>query len=405
VYNPALGVLSLPTKQVILGQWKTLKLHQGWGQHDLAEVEVSHPRGQETAFTTGTPITFTFGMPGSQQRWTGYVQTPDRYVTGEVTETVLSCLGPTYSLSGSDQRSWNRISASAVVEQLCGFQSLACHTTGTPRVYDHITQAGLTDWELINRLAAENGRFVIADGVGVRFLSRPAILATFNVTTSPVFIATHTRTTQVYSWQPTASDDPGIPSERAAVKSFAGVDSRDAHVVRHVQSSADVPFGSVTGGKLFLDTKARTPVSNAAEAEALHQAASDLASWKYRLHMVTIGRANIEPGLVVRTVGMDGFSGTWVVENVTHVIGGGLYTCEIDLVTDALGELPRQYTNPGGITRALPKAAPVLRQAATTTAFATSQTRWQAQNRVSVQAFLPRPVPAALSVRRPGRHA
>lgn len=407
MYNPSLGYVRFPGERVTIGSWRSLHLHQGMGEHDFAEATFAYPASAQNSFTTGSPIEFSFGMSGAPYRtWTGYIHAPEQSVFGQVSEMTLSCLGPTYGLSGSGQTSWTNITASAVVEQLCAAQGLAAHTSGTSRVYQHLTQAGMTGWELINRLARENGRFVIPDGVGLRFASRQDIHSTFNVQTCINLAASQDNSSQVLSWKPLQSEDPGA-GERTAIKSFSGVDPQ-GRLVRHVQSTQPqaAPFGTSTGRRLFLDAKTATAVTSAAEAEALHSAATELSAWKYRMTATVRGRQGLEPGVVVRTLGMDRYSGTWVVQAVSHVVENGEYVCHLDLITDALGQLPRQYQNVGGITRPLPKATPVLRQTSSadpSSAFATSQTRWQAQNRVTLQAFLPRPTPSGSTVRRATR--
>ena len=408
MYNTYLGTLQFPTQASIqLGGWRSLRLHQGWGQHDLAEIVLGYPAAADNPFMTGTPIIGTFGFPPNYRSWNGYIHTPQRAVDGMITEMTLECLGPTYALAGAGQKSWDNVRASDVVQQLCAAHGLAAHVTPTTRVYQHLTQAGMTDWQLINRLGRENGRFVIADGVGVRFLSREDILAPFDASTALTFSYAPDRSTSILAWKPTQSDDPGDSPERAAVKSLSGIDASGGQVIRQVQSATPAAHGSISGLPSFLDIKTNVTVTSAAEAESRQQAATALSSWKYRMQATLRGTPGLEPGIVLRMLGLGRYSGTWVVEQVLHVLEQGTYGCVVELITDALGELPRQYRNTGGIARPFVKATPVLRQSGggsgASTAFATSQTRWQAQNRVAVASFLPRPAPATSTVRRATR--
>lgn len=358
-------------------QWHGLRLHQARNGHDVAEITGRLPI--QVSWETGTPVTFTFGDRHETQ-WFGYVHTAHRVTSGQANEVVLTCVGPSYALSGGSQFTWVNTTATTVVQQITQSRGLACDITPTTRVYEHLSQAGYTDWELLARLAKENGRFLYMEGATVRFLSRESILAGFDATTAPTWNYAET-----HGYSGAQSEDPGTQAERTAIKAFAGVDPRLAGVIKAYGVPNKAAHGTIAGAPLFTDMATHTPVHSLHEASALASSAIDMSSWKYHLKAHVYGNASVVPGVVVMMQNASNMSGAWVVDSVAHTIDENGYTLDLQLVTDAFGELPPQYTN-SRVKPPRPAADLVLRNAnggstsSNSKGFKQGNLRWQARN-------------------------
>lgn len=370
--------------------WKSTRLTQGRGGHDVAEVSGTICR--DVSLESGTPVVFNFGATAGRW-WYGYVHTRHGITQQSSPEVTFTCIGPSYSLSGGGQFTWVNTTATSVVQELTRARGLALDITPMTRVYEHLSQAGRTDWQLLEHVARENARFLYVSGATVRFLSREAILSGFDPASPPTFGRSRT----LY-WEALQSEDPGSTRERTAIKSFSGVDPRLGTVLRVSGLPKVAPHGGKSGVPMFTDMATDTPVGSLAEATALSEAAVEESSWKYHLKADVQGDESLEPGSVIVLQDVGRFSGSWVVKAVSHVISDEEgYHCELDLMTDALGELPRVYLNPGQTPAPRPAATPVLRAAGRnrhpSDAFATGALRWQARN---ANTIITRPRPVAV---------
>lgn len=373
--------------------WYGMRLHQSRAEHDVAEIIGTHV-GATAPVQSGTPVAALWGpVPDSYRTWYGYVHTADRALTDTLNEIRFTCVGPSYALAGGGQTVWPGSTASAVVESLTRARGLAVDDTPTTRAYEHVSQAGQTEWELVNRLARENSRFVTMDGATVRFLSKQAILAGFLLDTAPTFAYMTNTLNNIIHFQGMQSEDPGSSTARAGIKSFSGVDPRTGAVITQYGIPGGAPFGSYSGSPMFTDVQSQYSVTSLEEAAALSDAALELSSWKYQMTATVKGDTRLKPGIVIVMQNVGRFTGAWVVNDVTHVLDEHGYSCELTLVSDALGQPPRQFQNIGKAQAPRPAADLVLRTTKgndpASAAFGGSKLRWQSRNARPVAAPAP----------------
>lgn len=383
-FNPALRSLQFPAGGLTgVLSWYGMRLYQSRGEHDVAEIICVI--NSATTPQSGTPLVVTWGPATQPNRsWYGYVHTSDRALTDTLNEVKMTCVGPSYALAGGGQTVWPGATASAVVEEITRARGLAVDDTATTRTYEHVSQAGQTEWELINRLAKENSRFVTMDGATVRFLSKQAILAGFLLDTAPTFAYRTNTLNNVIHYQGVQSEDPGSSTARAGIKAFAGVDPRTGSVITQYGVPGGTPFGSYNGSPLFTDVQSQYSVTSLEEAAALSDAALELSSWKYQMLATVKGDTRLKPGVVIVMQNVGKFAGAWVIHDVIHTLDEHGYSCELTLVSDALGQPPRQFQNIGRASAPRPAADLVIRSVRSNdpaaAAFGGSRLRWQSRN-------------------------
>lgn len=384
-----------PTVQVS-GGCSRLELHQAIGQHDLAVLTLTTGVGGPAgAQQTGAPVTFSL----SGRQWVGYVHTAEPRQDGAGSTLEVSCLGASYVLSGSNQRSWSSASGSMIVQQVCQADSLAADVVPTPRTYEQISQSGMTDWELINRLGDENGRYVITDGVVIRFLDKTALLRGFDPSDPLTLNYAANNSGSIRSYQVISSDDSGVGARHASL-SYSGVDPRTGRLLQQVQVGNDITFGASTGTRIFPGVQSTVPVNSSAEAVHRQEAASSTSGWRYRVSVRAVGDVRLVPGAMVAVTGLGSYNAYWVVESAAHVIDTDSHTVDLELVADSLGEPTPAYRNP--LVPARPTSTALLRSAADpglspAQGFAQGAVRWRAVNALP---SIPRPSSPTPSVRR-----
>ena len=133
-------------------------LYQNRYEHEIAVLRFKDWGVEYDAVQDGSPVQVDFMGTGNKSKTLyGYVhhirlnRSPGKYFT-EVT-----VIGGSYLMKQQSQTIYYNTTADAVIKQIAQKYNFAVYAEYHPRVYQQISQAGHTDWELCVRLAKQCG--------------------------------------------------------------------------------------------------------------------------------------------------------------------------------------------------------------------------------------------------------
>jgi len=319
--DPVIGVPG-PLPQAWQNQLTRTVVEQSLGRPDAAQLAFRDPTFalcEKTGITIGRPLTVSVVMPESQSTtklFVGEVTALELEVDGTGSYTVVHALGRAHRLQrGRRVVAFPNMSAAAIVRKVAANAGLTPGNIDVPSViYDHLSQAAVSDWDFLQDLAAQLGVVARVDdtgkldfappkptGVPVELAHGANLLALRAALTS----ADQVDKVQVRGWD--------VGNKKALV---ATVPTKRGDTVQPGLKDAPSPFGSATA--LVVGTPYGTDPETRAAARSL---ADSMSSALGELEAVVTGEAELKAGTQVKLAqcGSD-FDGQYTATSVRHTI-------------------------------------------------------------------------------------
>ena len=335
--------VDLPTSQSVLSRIYSVSYRQQNYEHDYAKIMFRNWGLSPSQAKPGTPIAVT--LRGKTMY--GYIHDVKSVQDNNRNFTQVGFIGASYVMRQTSQKIYKNVSADQVVKEIAKKYGFAYRVVQHPRVVPQISQAGMTDWEFMVKLAKQSGYLLRAENTALYF---QPILQDFGdkITEAEKFDkndAGFKSLKPMYSFKPTVGETLShFDTDKSAV-SVAGINPETGEYFKYTKQRRSMTTRSISQPELF-DRHATTVVVNNYDAAVSEAYSADTKSaFAYMAEAEVIGSVNLRPGLPVYlgNVGKE-YSGYWTVLGVEHYIieeslNQQRHTTRISVGSDSLGEV------------------------------------------------------------------
>jgi hypothetical protein len=329
--------------------------HQDVFAHDYAEVELRDWQVDPLNIKPGTLMVI--NIDGRDHH--GYVHDlkNEQNVTSNFTK--IGFIGASFVMKQSSQQIYRDMSSDQIVAEIAKKYNFAYKVTPHPRIYPQVAQAGMTDWELMIKLAKQSGYFLRAENTELYF---HPLTEDFNklITEAVSFqqgSGGFKPKNPIYNFKPLISETIEQFGFKKAATSVAGVDPVNGGSFKVTRQNSFTPSRQYWNDEFFDDHATREVANDAATAQYLSNASDEYSRFPYAAQVETIGVSSVRPCLPIylKNVGTE-YSGYWTVLAITHTIweenlNQQIYTCDIKVASDSLGTAvdPKLPTSPANV--------------------------------------------------------
>lgn len=315
------------------------ELRQSYEQHTLAILDMTVPRNLlrtngGVLYPEMTAVLLQWGRSASEQStFYGYVNHNEILTDADGNATVrYLCLGTSLRMNGCEPRAWTRVTPSYTAAEIARKHRLRALLHRSTRTLPTFTITTETDFQALQRLAAESGFRLWVDGGTVLFVDPDVLL----LGAATNFIPQYSNVTSFSITSGTLVPRPGgVVSEKIVVGRSGS--NKAAFTVRSNTRLKTRPEDTV-GFKPPLTTVLPGEVTTYAEGRDRLDTANRLQNWLSATVRLP-GAPLLRPG---RLVWIDGPSvpidhtGIWQIESARHVMnlnatGSTSHSTEIDI--------------------------------------------------------------------------
>jgi phage protein D len=329
-----------PTLSTPLTRAYSLNSNHARYEHELHVIRFIDWNVSYESISGGTPVIITVGGIGSTRAFNGYVHHVEPDLSPDKNYVDIHVIGASYVFKQQSQKVWFEVTADQVVSDIAISNGFSYVSVPSARVYDQIAQAGMTDWQLMVKLAKQNGYSLKADNTTLVF--QPLTQDFTDVRQEAPYYAMRgleTRATGIYSFIPLIGESIPFEDAQKAAVAVNGTDRFNA--VSHSQVNQTIPVKTrkKSANPVFDSYHTRTvaPTYEIAQYEA--SAADERNRYAYRGEVVIQGNPTILPDspIYLDGIGKD-YSGYWIVLSVSHNIKGNKeYSTTLLVGSDSLG--------------------------------------------------------------------
>jgi len=314
-------------------------------EHEIAEIEFKDWGTEFDVIAPGEPITVTITNKVESKTFYGYVhsvsvdRSPGKFFAS------VTCVGGSMRMKQSRQTVFKDITAEEVIKKIATIHDFVCYTVPYGRVYPQISQAGLSDWQLMTRLAKQCGYTLRAQNTELYFQPIMEEYTKYR-SEAPLFTMrslAHPDGSNLYSFKPIISELMTYDGNTKAAVAVSGVDvlaSVPLTVTQQVRNKKTRKKQQLEFiDKFATDTVALDQTVAKFEAEA----AENRNYFPYRAEAEVLGNPNLRPDMAVYLNGVgQPYSGYWIILEAEHNIieqerNMFVYTTTLKLGADSLG--------------------------------------------------------------------
>lgn len=308
-------------------------------EHEIVTVYFSEWSVAYDLISSGTPVVIKLTNTGGSRTINGYVHYVKPDISPEKNYVEVTIIGCSYPLKQASQKVWSDVTASEVIADIANRNELSYDCIPTERVYDQISQAGMSDWELMVKLAKQNGYSLKCDNSTVIFHPVTQAFTDFRAQSSYYRMSgLDEKKTGIYSFKPLIGE--AIPFEDAKKASVAvsGVD-RDFYTEHQNTNQKEITKTRKGSKPIVFDTyhtDVVAPTFKIAKYES--DAADERNRYAYRGTAVLQGSPGLLPDAPIYLDGLGAtYSGYWTILSVNHYIEKEVFTTTVEVGTDSLG--------------------------------------------------------------------
>lgn len=339
--------INFPTLQMPITRVYSVNTTHSRYEHELITVRVIEWNVSYDSISATTPVTLTLKGMGTSRTINGYVHhiVPDISPDKNYVDIVI--IGASYIFKQESQKVWTDVTSDQVISDIANANNFSYVAVPHPRVYDQVSQAGMSDWELMVKLAKQSGYSLKADNTSLYF---QPLTQDFTDTRQEaayyVLKGLDQKATGIYSFKPLIGESVPYQDAKKATVSIGGVDRTSSVDHTHTNLTPITTTRTKSTAPIFdsYHTTTVAPTYDIAKYEA--SAADERNRYAYRGEAVIQGNPNLLPDAPVFLDGIGTlYSGYWTVLSVSHeILGNAEYSTTIVVGTDSLG-LASQWTD------------------------------------------------------------
>ncbi len=340
-----------------------LSLHQERYKHEYAVAKFRDWDMQYSDIRPGTPVKFTLTGDYTSRDFVGYIHHVAPHITPGQHVTEVHLIGASYQLKNQSQQVYINKTADQIVTEIAKRNNFAYHCEPHPRVFPQVSQAGMSDMELMHKLAKQCGYTLKLVNSEIHFKS---VLSAFNELkqSAEKFIlrdANHPLGSTIYSFKPHIGESLDQEGEHKAATAISGVDRITGELIQVTNQKRPNATKQRFEPEYFDRFHSVAVASDPQTAKYEAQAADERTKFAYRATAEVLGTAHIEPDHPVFLDGLnEDYHGYWTVLKTEHKViskaySTQVYTTILHLGTDSLG---RAANSPGSAYVSEPSNTP-----------------------------------------------
>jgi phage protein D len=344
--------VQFPTLSVPLTRAYSLTSHHAQYEHETHTIRFIDWDVSYASISDGTPVSITIKGYGSSRTINGYVHhvTPDLSPSKSYVDVTV--IGASRVFKQQSQKIWRNATADQIVTEIAQTNNFSFVAIPHPRVYEQVSQTGMSDWEIMVRLAKQCGYSLKCDNTNLYF--QPLTQDFTDFRQEAAYYVMHgldQKDTGIYSFTPMIGESIPYTNARKATVTISGVDKTTKTSHTHTNQVNPTATRKDYVAPIFdsYHTHVVAPSYEIAKYEA--SAADEINRYAYRGEVVIQGNPNILPDSPLFLDGLGKtYSGYWTALSVEHIIlGNKEYTTKILVGADSLG-LSSKWTDNKNVT-------------------------------------------------------
>jgi len=338
--------LSLPNANIQPSLITDFTFYQERGKHEFATIKLRDWNLPYDSVRPGTPASFKLKSFGISKDFNGYIHHVTPHITPGTNWIEIHLIGASYHLKQASQQVYKNVTATDVVKQIAKRIGFAFNVVDHPRVYKQISQAGLTDLEMLHKLAKQCGYSLRLQNAEIHF---QPVTKVYDEVKSVAKVFTrreqsHPEGSTLYSFTPHIGESLDQDGEYKAAVGVAGVDSLTGQLIKKTNQTRPKTAKRQSEPEYF-DRFATNVVVNSQDI-AKHESVSadERIRFPYTATAEVLGTADINPDAPVYLEGIgQEYGGYWTVLKTEHKVVATSYTMYkyttvLHLGTDSLGQ-------------------------------------------------------------------
>ena len=339
--------IDFPTLQLPITRVYSIHSNHARYEHETLTARIIDWEISYDSISASTPVTLTINGIGTTRTINGYVHHIIPDISPEKHYVDIVIIGASYIFKQESQKVWTNATADQVIAEIADANNFSYVAIPHPRVYDQISQAGMTDWELMTRLAKQSGYSLKADNTTVYFQPLTQEFTDMRQEAAYFLMNGLDKTaTGIYSFKPLIGETLPYEDAKKTTVAVSGVDRSSAVDHSHINLKPVTKTRVKSVSPVFdsYHTDVVAPTYSIAKHEST--SADERNRYAYRGEAVIQGNPVILPDAPVFLDGIGGlYSGYWTVLSVSHeIIGNAEYSTTITVGADSLG-LSGQWTD------------------------------------------------------------
>ena len=351
-----------PSRVSDMTLWQERYKHEfGYFQFRQADVDFDDIR-------PGTPVEFTINGDNGSRDYNAYVHHVEPVISPGVNFVRVHFIGASYYLKQTSQQVYKKLTADQIVVKIAKRNNFCYKAEPHPRVYDQVSQAGLTDMQMLQKLAKQCGYSLRITNSEIHF--QPVTkLYDQERENAPIFVlrdANDPQGSTLYSFKPLIGESLDHDGEIKSAAAMSGVDKHTGKVIQLTNQKRPKATKKQYEPEFFDSFSTGVVVNDYDMAKNEAKSVDERTRFPYRATAKVLGDPNLHPDMPVYVDGVaSAYAGYWVILKAEHVIDSEAYSNQryvtiLHLGTDSLGSAGAR----AGTAKAGKRAAEVPNQRA-----------------------------------------
>jgi hypothetical protein len=338
--------VEFPNASVPPSRVHSFELRQERYKHEFGTIQFRDWDVDYDNIRPGTPVLITLTGQNGKQDISCYVHHIEPHVTPGKKFVEVHVIGASYFLKKTSQQVYVNQTASEIVTTIAKRNGFAYDVDSHPRVYPQVSQAGLTDMEMMVKLAKQCGYLLRVSNTEVYFHSMTKSYEEFREN-APVFYMRDTSSpdgSTLYSFEPLVGESLEFEDgEYKAATAVAGVDRFTGKIIKVTNQKRPKATKKRSEPDFFDRFASSVVVNDYSVADNESKSVDQRNIFPYRAKAEILGESSVYPGMPVYLDGVGNtYAGFWIVLKARHKIVSNaynsyIYTTIITVGTDSLG--------------------------------------------------------------------
>lgn len=337
--------VSFPNASVPPIRVAELTLWQERFKHEFATFLFRDWDIQYDEIRPGTPVRFVLVAETGDYEFDGYVHHINPIVTPGTRVTEVSVIGASYTLKQTSQQVYYDLTASDIVTKIAKRNKFSYNIDKHPLVYPQLAQAGLTDVEMITKLANHCGYTVRFHNAEIYFRAMTKMYEEEreNAPKYSLRDAQNPLGSTLYSFTPLVGESIEHDKEYKSATAVAGIDEYTGKIIQVTNQKRPRATKKRYEPEFFDRFDTNTVANSYGLALNEAKAVDERVKFTYRAVAEVLGDPNVHPDMPVFIDGIgDSYGGYWIVLKTEHKITSTsyntmMYKTTLHLGSDSLG--------------------------------------------------------------------
>lgn len=337
--------LSFPNSNTAPGRVIDMSFHQERGAHEFATLKFKDWKVSHESVRQGNPVTLTIKGDDSSRTINGYVHHVKQHTSPGSNWVEVGIIGASYHLKQQRQKIYKNVTAPDVIREIANYHGFAFEVEDHPRVYEQLSQAGLSDLEFCNKLAKQCGYSLRIQNTEIHF--KPMFQHFDEVKDNALSFHMSDQAnpggSTLYSFKPIVGETLEQDGEHKAAVAVSGVDKFTGELLQITNQKRPKASRAKFEPEFFDRFDSVTVANDYQVAKNESESADQRVRFPYKAVAEVLGTPDLYPDAPVHLSGVgEDYSGFWTVLKTEHKVTldtllNHKYTTILYLGTDSLG--------------------------------------------------------------------